>query len=858
MWCAFDTETCNVIAEGAEPYAVPILYIFNDLHNCDMSTYEIDCSAERVTFYRHEEEAIRRFDDMVQDGIRYNCVPVVCVYNMIFDLQTILYRLNDTYDMRANAQSSTNVYTLDLLIDDVVVLRVWDTYHLEMRGLSAMGETCGVAKLMGEWDYDLVRTPETPLSDAELSYAMRDVQVIPAYLRYLCDANEWLTPDMFGCRVITKTSLVRQMARHEIGPLKVKTSKGRRLRLRDAFEHLCRTEQAVDFDSYALRLACFRGGLTFTSGLVASRVVEHVLSLDETSAHHFCINGRRVPVKFAPLEPRYIDRWLADVADYSMCDVLNRYAYPFQRWFHFEVKIYGLRLRAGSAFDAWDIGILPQAKFAERVARRTDEDENVRHIVSEDDIRARGYRDTCEGATFAFGKLVRADVAVIHVTEVEWWCVRQVYDFDSYEGLRGEGTINSIWPPDYVTLQSNMLFERKSDAKMLDGTYVEGTPYASDIPASIPDGIAESLRQGTLSHDFLHAWYSSTVKGAFNSVYGTQAQNVLKPEYAVDDEAELYVNLETRATPETYTERVAKVKHPMVLYTYGMRIVGGSRMQLVIAIMLLWQAFGHRVTVCGGDTDSIKVRCDPDVTPDDVLKALEPLHEATTRAIDTCMGRMRRIFGDKCSDLAHVGCFEVEPATRQDSFYALHMEAWNKARVSVDADGRPHVTCAGLSRPRGSYHIESWLFDVARAGHDMREVLPLVVGYNVTVTNDVCHALEHKKPLFSDVADVEITDYMGNKSRVCTHEAIALYPTSRKMGDTLKNVNLANVERMRTRHGFYVDTTETVLTCEYNYPLALALCGLEHVSLALLDRFVRDFRRPALYVQTPWGMERKI
>ena len=138
VWCAFDTETCNVIAEGAEPYAVPILYIFNDLHNCDMSTYEIDCPAERVTFYRHEEEAIRRFDDMVQEGIRYNCIPVVCVYNMIFDLQTILYRLNDTYDMRANAQSSTNVYTLDLLIDDVVVLRVWDTYHLEMRGLSAI------------------------------------------------------------------------------------------------------------------------------------------------------------------------------------------------------------------------------------------------------------------------------------------------------------------------------------------------------------------------------------------------------------------------------------------------------------------------------------------------------------------------------------------------------------------------------------------------------------------------------------------------------------------------------------------------------------------------------------------------
>lgn len=858
VWSVFDTETCNVIEEGKDPFAVPILYIFNDVHEVSMSDYYVDCQEEHIDFYRHEEEALAHIDRIVHDGLEAGMIPVMCVYNMIFDVQTLLYRLNDSYEIRANAQSSTNVYTMDLLLGGKVVLRIWDTYHLEMRGLRAMGDTCGIAKLIGDWDYDLIRTPDTPLTDEELGYAARDVQVIPAYLRYLCDANEWLEPWMLGNRVITKTSLVRQMARHDIGPLKVRTSKGKRLSLRDAFEHLCRTEQAKDFDSYALRLSCFRGGLTFTAGCVASRVVEHVLSLDETSAHHFCINGRRVPVKFMTLEPEYLNMWLEDIQSYTLDDVLNRYAYPFQRWLHVEVEITNLRLRAGSAFDAWDIGVLPQAKFTSHVIRRTDEDENVRHIMAEDDIRARGYGDTCINPMFAFGKMVSADSVVVHLTELEWWIVTQVYDFDSYAGLRGEGTINSIWPPDYVTLQSNVLFERKSDAKMLDATYVEGTPYVSSIPASIPDGIAEGLRAGELSHSFLHAWYGSTVKGGFNSIYGTQAQNVLKPEYAVDDESELYVNGDTKVTPENYAERWEKVKHPTVLYTYGMRIVGGSRLQLVIAIMLLWQTFRSRVTVCGGDTDSIKVRCDEDVTPEDILDALEPLHNATTAAIDMCMGRMRRTFPDKCSKLEHVGCFEVEPATREDPFYALHMEAWNKARVSIDANGRAHVTCAGLPRPAGAYHIETWLSDVMCQGADLHELLPMVIGYNVTVTHDVCHSLEHHKPLFADVVDTTLTDYTGRRTQIHTHEAIALYPATRTMGDTLKNVNLANVERLKTRYGYEVDTTEKVLTCEYDYPLAFAVAMMDRVSLPVARRFVRDFRRPALFMQLPWGMEKVI
>ena len=175
----------------------------------------------------------------------------------MFDLQPIIYELNKRFSIQANAQSSTNVYTLDLIDEDTgeLCLRFWDTYHLEMGGLSAMGETCGLGKATGSWDYDKIRTPETPLTDEEYFYAKRDVQVIPAYLQYILKANEWVKQEDLGVRLITKTSIVRQMARHNIMPLQIREKDGKKLTVGKAFQEFCRQEAPTTYNIYALRKA---------------------------------------------------------------------------------------------------------------------------------------------------------------------------------------------------------------------------------------------------------------------------------------------------------------------------------------------------------------------------------------------------------------------------------------------------------------------------------------------------------------------------------------------------------------------------------------------------------------------------
>lgn len=791
---SFDTETTN-LGSGDSARAFACLYVFDDLRGIDLRAYYPDDPRERVLFMRTCDEAIAYVGELVAWGLSRDVVPVVCAYNLMFDLQTLLFALSRGYGMRANAQSATNAYTVDLLLDDDVVLRFWDTYHLEMGGLAAMGETCGLPKARGDWDYSRVRTPETPLTDAEIFYAKRDVQVIPAYLRYLLDANEWMEPRDLGSSVLTKTSIVRQMAKREIGGLRFVNSHGHRMTLLRSFEATCMRQLPRSYHQYALRKACFRGGWTFTAAGTASMVVENVASLDVTSMHHAFVNGRYVPIDFAKRTPDALAAEIRHVLSRTRDDVLSRYHRPFDFAFHARIRFTGLRLRDGSCFERWKIGLIPEGKFAGSPARGAEYGLDDRARVAEAHARAAGWHDVACEPNFAFGKLMSADWCVLHVTEVELWTISRVYEWDGLEPILGEGTRKHRRPPDYVTLQSNALFEVKSAAKRICASYAQGVPYDGDMPESVPDGIARSLRDGTCDARFMSSYYNSTVKGMFNGIYGTQAQDVFKPSYAVTADGELEVDRSTVVTAATWDD--SQPDRCRVLYTYGMRIVGGSRMHLCIAMELLHDALGDAVTVTGGDTDSLKVSCAPGVTDDDMLDALSPLHYAVTAAIARTMEAVRRDYPKLASTLDGVGCFEVERCG-DGTRYPLHMEAWNKARVSMDTAGKCHVTCAGLSRPRGAYHIEDWLDGMLANGVPFERLAPLALGYNVHVSHGVCHALQRTSPRARDVVDEVVIDYMGGSCRVVAPEAIALYPSGREIADTSKRGNAENVAYLRS------------------------------------------------------------
>lgn len=792
--CSYDTETTTIL-DGSNSRAFACLYIFDDLRGVDDFKNYVPGESDDIRFYRTVDDALSYIYELVVWGQNNKTVPVIAAYNLAFDLQTLQRSLSAQFDIAVNAQSSTSIYTYDLVDGDTILLRFWDTFFFDMRGLKELGKTAGLPKAIGDWDYSLVRTPETPLSDKELYYAGRDTQIIPAYLKYLLDSNEWMDSSDFGVRIITKTSIVRQMAKKNIGGKKITLKSGKKMTLTKLFGNLCEQEFAPDYQTYAMRKACFRGGLTFTAAATAATVQRRVTSLDVTSMHHTFITGCRVPVRFKKADPDVLNKVAETVIHKSVKCVLNHYNEPFANCFNGLVKFTNLRLKKGTVFDKSKIAVLAEGKFSDK---NVDDIDNERSKEAYTDVMQRGWHDSAYGATFAFGKLYKAEVATVFLTEIELWNVAHVYDFDSMEVLAGEYTTHTITPPDYVTLQTNILFEMKNDAKKINKLYSEGTPYTEEIPDSVPKALAEQLKEGSVSEQSVEAWYTGNVKGMFNSIYGTQAQDLMKPEFCVDENGDMHINPETKASPENYEDR--EPDRIMVFYNYGARIVGRSRMHLVIAMILIDAAFGSKVRILGGDTDSMKISLDPDVEAQDLIDALQPLHEATTEAINITQARVRALWPNLASNLTDVGCFDIEPAVKANKekgieevlYWDYHYEAWNKARVSM-VNGHSHITCAGLSRKEGTYTVENLIDDLYAKGHSFEELAPLVLGYNTTYDYSICQALAHTAPKADDFFDEDVTDYLGNTVHVHVPMAKALYPSDRTIGDTLKFTNAANI-----------------------------------------------------------------
>lgn len=807
----YDTETTTLpedLERGVGWRSFPYLYIVNDLREVDIYRYRADKSDD-IRLYRSRRDMLAWLADLAEWSDRTGTVAVVCAYNLMFDLAPLMRDLASTYVLKVNAQSSTHVYTLDCyeVIDgeEFHRLRFWDTFFLEMGGLAAMGETCGLPKAKGDLDYTKTRHHLTPLTPAEEGYARRDVQVIPAYLRYLCESNDWLHPSMLGNAVLTKTSLVRQMAAHEIGKLRITTSKGNTMSLARSYELTCTREYAKNWHSYALRKACFRGGYTFTAAKWALREVRNVASLDVTSMHHTFIAGREVPHKFTAPPRLFLQRAVDKVLATSRSEVLARYWQPLDIALHVRVRLSNVRLRENSVFAEHGIGLLAQGKFSRRATEcdwGTDAGK-----VAEESARAAGWLDRAGGAVFAYGKLISAEWAEVHCTELELWCVGRVYEWDSISAVTGEMSLKWMKTPDYLTLQTHMLYKRKQEVKPLANYYMEGTPYQGDIGDSVPPAIAEGVRAGTASKAFVEGYYNSTVKGMFNGIYGKEAMDLLKPSYRVAPDGTIQVDPATVATMETY--RALAPEKCKVYYNCGSRIVGGSRMHLVIALELLHEKLGERFAPVGGDTDSIKAALAQSVTNEELMDALAPLHKAAREAIAEGSKRVRGLFPRHTSELAGVGCFDVESCGRTDR-YERHIELWNKARVSLDASGGVHVTCAGLSRPARAYNIVKWIEDRMRRGVLFDRAVQEGIGYNAIVEPSVSHYLQRTSPKPWDMVREKVTDYLGEEMEVSEMQSPALYPECRTMGDTGKLSNAQNMEDLRMRGTFAVDRPRAV------------------------------------------------
>ena len=504
----------------------------------------------KTVFYSKPEELV---DALPMGG---DPTPIIAVYNLSFDFMSLEpVFLEQGYQLEPFGPTTSPFY-IDILKDNETVLRFWEVSRLCPQGLAVMGELAGLPKLTGEWDYSLYREPGTQLTKEEKAYAERDTEVIQAYLLYLLRANNFIKEADLGTRLLTQTGLVRLFGERVVG----------RKELR-AFRAAAAQEEPENEGNYRLRKACFRAGLTFTGGKNAGHVFENVISIDTVSMHHGFILGRLVPRGFHAVEPAILGRALATIFEMPVEEVLANYERPFGTAIHARVRFKNLKIKENSVFAEQGIGTLARGKFTHQVIY--DWEDGASSADAENRNRSKGFLDQGSKMKFEFGKLVSAQEATIFLTELEAWVMAQVYSWDDFEVLEGELTTRFQVPSTYVLELDKHLYTNKSEMKR----FLKG-----DDEAKVPQAIKEAPRS------VQEGYYLRTSKGMFNSVFGLVAMDSHK-----------------------FETDFSKTKNPSSWYAMGMRIAGGSRVHLVVAMLLLNQKFTGRFQILGGDTDSIKI-----------------------------------------------------------------------------------------------------------------------------------------------------------------------------------------------------------------------------------------------------------
>lgn len=154
------------------------------------------------------------------------------------------------------------------------------TYFMTNLSLENLAKTykLNVNKLVGNLDYNILRSPITPLTEKELAYCENDCLVLYYYIKL--ELETYLRVDKIP---ITLTGKVRR----ELQELVYKNV-GYRRKMRKAINN--------DPHIYNLLVKAFQGGYTHANWIYADEVLENVDSYDFTSSYPYVMTSFKYPM----------------------------------------------------------------------------------------------------------------------------------------------------------------------------------------------------------------------------------------------------------------------------------------------------------------------------------------------------------------------------------------------------------------------------------------------------------------------------------------------------------------------------------------------------------------------------------
>ena len=784
---------------------------------------EIDASNveehTQIELFRHSHELYTRLDDMVSRETDY--VPVILCHNLAFDMYGLSGWLS-RQNVRVLAKSARKPITFTICDEyDRPRLVIWDTLIFSQQPLERMGEDCGYAKGVGEWDYNLVRTPETPLTDVEMDYAKRDIHTLLAWFGWWIRRNPDIAQDRLACSVVTKTGIVRERRRVRFSNLK-----GNGMKRNCAYYWLarCRLDAPKSDDELFTMLACTRGGFTFCSSANASVPFDLegsgkvIAAYDATSQHPAQLVSHRYPVQFREATPLVLELAFNLIGKITLKQVLDKWEKPFPVAFNACFRFTNLRPKQGSVFARCGIFPIASARYKTPEQLRQYE-ENGDKAAYLDHMRQRAYCDTAENAECAFGKLISADVATLYITELTAWEIWQAYEWDEVVAVHGYETGKFNRPSDMDVISVMQFYKAKDEFKAARAEFYK-TGTIANVESlenlGIAPAIAQGMQAGTISSGDVEATYLG-LKADLNAIFGISASNQYRRDTVLDGEGITYVgDFGIINAPKT----------SKVWYQFGQRIIGWSRIAQCCVLMLTEK---HAYTCVNGDTDSIKLLVDENKL-DDISRELNKLGRAIDKGKAKVCARVRVAYPDVYDKLEEIGHYV--PEFQADRFCA----SWNKAYCThergKDGKRRFSFTLAGIPTRRRENKVSSFIGLNGLAdrlyglGWSFDGVCNLFLGYNTTFANDVIRLNARRFPEWGETMFERVTDYLGNAALVAEPCALALYPMSKTVNDTDSAENAVNMRYALANNGNV--NTGRKLVCARG---VVDLEGLDYASL---------------------------
>ena len=208
--------------------------------------------------------------------------PIIWVHNLSYEFQFIREYLENIAPITVFARSERKPIKFNW---DIFEFRC--TYMLTRKSLATWGNELGCEKMVGDLDYNILRTPKTPLNEKEKGYCKRDCIVV-----YHGICNFLKTYEYQHAIPLTQTGRVRRV-------VKSFTKNDYKY-----LKKITRMQPSTE-DEYKLLRAAFMGGSSGACYINAGKVLSNAGSFDLSSDYPSQIVRQKYPMrKFREVSPK--------------------------------------------------------------------------------------------------------------------------------------------------------------------------------------------------------------------------------------------------------------------------------------------------------------------------------------------------------------------------------------------------------------------------------------------------------------------------------------------------------------------------------------------------------------------------